>query len=74
MGTFNVFLTLTEELNAYVTDKKLIKVYEKVVITLPLNTLCLQINTFNRMHENLRSKKENILEYGNSSENRFFVL
>ena len=33
------FLTLTEELNGYVTDKKLLKVYEKVVITLPLNTL-----------------------------------
>ena len=34
-----LFLTLTEELNGYVTDKKLRKVYEKVVNTLPLNTL-----------------------------------
>ena len=30
VGTFNVFLTLTEELNGYVTNKKLLKVYENI--------------------------------------------
>ena len=71
VGTFNVFLTLTEELNGYVTNKKLLKVYENINHIAPEYIVSLPINTFNRMNENLRSKKENILEYGNSFENMF---